>query len=74
MALKPKDAPDLSRFDWEDAFRMEDQLTEEERNALNHGVENLLQKGLFEQDDLLADVAAALDRLGGGMGNQAGGE
>jgi glutaryl-CoA dehydrogenase len=31
MALKPKDAPDLSRFDWEDAFRMEDQLTEEER-------------------------------------------
>ncbi|MBC7140945.1 MAG: acyl-CoA dehydrogenase [Rhodobacteraceae bacterium] len=31
MALKPKDAPDLSRFDWEDAFRMEDQLSEEER-------------------------------------------
>ncbi|OYX42741.1 MAG: acyl-CoA dehydrogenase [Rhodobacterales bacterium 32-67-9] len=31
MALKPKDAPDLSRFDWEDAFRLEDQLSEEER-------------------------------------------
>ncbi|MEZ5777515.1 MAG: acyl-CoA dehydrogenase [Paracoccaceae bacterium] len=31
MALKPKDAPDLNRFDWEDAFRFEDQLTEEER-------------------------------------------
>ena len=31
MALKPKDAPDLSRFDWEDPFRMEEQLTEEER-------------------------------------------
>ena len=31
MALKPKDAPDLSRFDWEDAFRMEEQLTEDER-------------------------------------------
>ncbi|MBT9246907.1 acyl-CoA dehydrogenase [Gemmobacter fulvus] len=31
MALKPKDAPDLGRFDWEDPFRMEDQLTEEER-------------------------------------------
>ena len=29
--LKPKDAPDLSRFDWEDPFRMEDQLSEEER-------------------------------------------
>jgi glutaryl-CoA dehydrogenase len=29
--LKPKDAPDLGRFDWEDAFRLDDQLTEEER-------------------------------------------
>jgi len=29
--LKSKDAPDLGRFDWEDAFRLEDQLTEEER-------------------------------------------
>ncbi|MFH5773454.1 acyl-CoA dehydrogenase [Paracoccus sp. NGMCC 1.201697] len=28
---KPKDAPDLGRFDWEDPFRMELQLTEEER-------------------------------------------
>jgi glutaryl-CoA dehydrogenase len=31
MALKPKDAPDLGRFNWEDPFRLEDQLTEEER-------------------------------------------
>jgi glutaryl-CoA dehydrogenase len=31
MALKPKDAPDLSRFDWEDAFRLNEQLTEDER-------------------------------------------
>jgi glutaryl-CoA dehydrogenase len=30
-ALKPKDAPDLSRFDWEDPFRLEDQLSEDER-------------------------------------------
>ena len=30
-ALKPKDAPDLGRFDWEDPFRLNDQLTEEER-------------------------------------------
>jgi glutaryl-CoA dehydrogenase len=29
--LKAKDAPDLGRFDWEDPFRLEDQLTEEER-------------------------------------------
>ncbi|TNF64952.1 MAG: acyl-CoA dehydrogenase [Rhodobacteraceae bacterium] len=30
-ALKPKDAPDLGRFDWADALRLSDQLTEEER-------------------------------------------
>jgi len=29
--LKAKDAPDLSTFDWEDPFRLDDQLTEEER-------------------------------------------
>ncbi|MBU6207109.1 MAG: acyl-CoA dehydrogenase [Alphaproteobacteria bacterium] len=29
--LKPKDAPDLSRFAWDDALRLDDQLTEEER-------------------------------------------
>ncbi len=29
--LKAKDVPDLGRFDWQDPFRMEDQLTEEER-------------------------------------------
>lgn len=29
--LKAKDAPDLGRFDWEDPFRLEDQLTDEER-------------------------------------------
>lgn len=31
MALKPKDAPDLGRFDWQDPYRLDDQLTEEER-------------------------------------------
>jgi glutaryl-CoA dehydrogenase len=29
--IKPKDAPDMDRFDWQDAFRLEDQLTEDER-------------------------------------------
>ncbi|MGR3661468.1 MAG: acyl-CoA dehydrogenase [Paracoccaceae bacterium] len=29
--MKAKDAPDLSRFDWQDAFRLEDQLSEDER-------------------------------------------
>ena len=38
-------------------------LTPRERDVLNKGVEALLQKGLFEQQELLADVAAALDRL-----------
>ncbi|TCO73076.1 acyl-CoA dehydrogenase [Rhodovulum euryhalinum] len=28
---KPKDAPDLARFDWEDALRLEDRLDEDER-------------------------------------------
>ena len=31
MDLKPKDAPDLSRFIWDDPFRFEDQLDEDER-------------------------------------------
>ena len=30
-ALKPKDAPELARFDWTDPFRLDEQLTEEER-------------------------------------------
>ncbi|MDB6182011.1 acyl-CoA dehydrogenase [Paracoccus fistulariae] len=29
--LKAKDAPDLGRFDWEDPFRLDEQLSEEER-------------------------------------------
>jgi glutaryl-CoA dehydrogenase len=29
--IKAKDAPALGRFDWEDPFRLDDQLTEEER-------------------------------------------
>ncbi len=38
-------------------------LTREERDILTRGVEALLQKGLFKQQELLADVAAALDRI-----------
>ena len=29
--ISAKDAPDLGRFDWEDPFRLADQLTEDER-------------------------------------------
>ena len=31
MALKPKDAPDLTAFDWHDPFRLDGQLSEDER-------------------------------------------
>ncbi|MBV1868873.1 MAG: acyl-CoA dehydrogenase [Marinosulfonomonas sp.] len=31
MTLRAKDAPDLSAFDWKDPFRLDDQLSEEER-------------------------------------------
>ena len=31
LDLKPKDAPDLGRFDWQDPLRLADQLSEEER-------------------------------------------
>jgi PAS domain S-box-containing protein len=38
-------------------------LTAEEQDTLNRRVQSLLQKGIFEQEELLADVAAALERL-----------
>jgi PAS domain S-box-containing protein len=38
-------------------------LTQQERDTLNKRVEALLQKGIFEQQELLADVAAALERI-----------
>jgi glutaryl-CoA dehydrogenase len=31
MSLKPKDTPELSRFEWEDPFLLENQLNEDER-------------------------------------------
>ena len=43
--LKPKDAPDLGRFDWQDPFRMDDQLTEEER-MLRDGARDYAQSRL----------------------------
>jgi len=39
------------------------ELTQEERDLLNRRVESLLKKGIFEQQELLADVAAALERI-----------
>ena len=31
MPLKPKDAPELANFTWDDPFLLDDQLTEDER-------------------------------------------
>ncbi len=47
-----KDSPDMSRFDWEDALRLEDQLSEEER---------MLRDGAraFADDKLAPRVTAA---------------
>lgn len=50
--LKPKDAPDLSRFDWEDALRLEDQLDEDERMLRDAA-------RAFAQDQLQPRVIAA---------------
>jgi glutaryl-CoA dehydrogenase len=50
-ALKAKDAPDLSTFDWQDPFRLDDQLTEEERLVRDtaHGyAQNKLQPRVIE--------------------------
>ncbi|MGP3696721.1 acyl-CoA dehydrogenase [Rhodobacter sp. NSM] len=44
--LKAKDAPDLGRFDWEDPFRMELQLSEEER-MLRDGARAYAQERLM---------------------------
>ncbi|WP_205749047.1 acyl-CoA dehydrogenase [Frigidibacter oleivorans] len=43
--LKPKDAPDLGRFDWADPLRLEGQLTEEER-MLRDGARAFAQASL----------------------------
>jgi len=50
-ALKAKDAPDLAGFDWQDPFRLDDQLTEEERLVRDtaHGyAQNKLQPRVIE--------------------------
>jgi len=38
-------------------------LSQEERDTLNSRVEALLQKGLCQQQELLAEVATALERM-----------
>lgn len=50
--LSPKDAPDMGRFDWQDAFRLDDQLTEDERMLRDAA-------GEFAQSELQPGVTAA---------------
>jgi glutaryl-CoA dehydrogenase len=61
MTLKAKDAPDLGRFDWEDAFRMEDQLSEEERmmrdGARAYATEKLMPRVTAAYRDEATDPA-----------------
>ncbi|MFW2544450.1 acyl-CoA dehydrogenase [Primorskyibacter sp. 2E107] len=68
--LKPKDAPELGRFDWEDAFRLNDQLSEEER-MLSEGARAFAQEKLaprviqaFEEETVDPEIFAEM----GGMG------
>ncbi|MBC56100.1 MAG: acyl-CoA dehydrogenase [Confluentimicrobium sp.] len=49
--LPTKDAPDMSRFDWEDAFRLEGQLMEDERmlrDAARVFAQDMLQPRVIE--------------------------
>ncbi len=51
MTPKPKDAPALSHFDWEDAFRLDDQLSEDERmmrDAARNYAQGKLQPGVIK--------------------------
>ena len=52
--ISAKDAPALSRFNWEDAFLLEDQLTEEERmlrDAARSYAQDRLMPGVIDAYD-----------------------
>jgi glutaryl-CoA dehydrogenase len=57
--LKAKDAPDLGGFNWEDPFRLEDQLTEDERmmrdSARTYAQEKLQTRIVSAYDDQSTD-------------------
>ncbi|GAB1380158.1 acyl-CoA dehydrogenase [Pararhodobacter sp.] len=49
--LKPKDAPDLSRFQWDDALRLDSQLSEDERmlrDAAKEFAQSVLQPRVIQ--------------------------
>ncbi|MEP9356302.1 acyl-CoA dehydrogenase [Xanthobacter sp. KR7-65] len=59
MKLKAEDAPDLSAFQWDDAFRLESQLSEEERMlrdaARTYAQEKLQPRAIAAYRDELTD-------------------
>ena len=54
-ALKPKDQPDLSRFNWEDALNLESLLSEEER-MIRPLVARLAAEGIVIRGPMSADT------------------
>ncbi|MBV7393274.1 acyl-CoA dehydrogenase [Mameliella alba] len=69
-SLKPKDAPDLGGFDWQDAFRLADQLSEEERMladaARNFADEKLAPRVIdaFEEETVAPEIFAEMGEMG----------
>ena len=61
VKLKPKDAPDLSAFQWEDAFRLDGQLSEDERMlrdaASAYAQEKLQPRAIAAYRDEVTDPA-----------------
>jgi glutaryl-CoA dehydrogenase len=69
-ALKPKDAPDLGAFDWQDPFRLADQLSEEER-MLSDGARAFATEKLaprvedaFENETVAPEIFAEMGEMG----------
>ena len=70
MALAPQSRPNLGPFDWEDAFRLEDQLSEEERlirdSARAYAQEKLQPRILsaFEREETDPDIFREMGEMG----------
>ena len=68
--LKPKDAPNLTAFDWEDAFRFDDQLSEEERmirdSARAYAQESLQPRVIeaYAEERFDADIMREMGEMG----------
>ena len=68
--LKPKDAPDLGRFEWSDPLRLDDQLTEDERmiaeSARAYAQEKLQPRGTeaFETEAVEPEIFREMGEMG----------